>query len=461
MKTRENKLSITEGTIWKTLLFFFFPILMGSFFQQMYNTVDTIIVGRALGTQALAAVGASSSLINLINGFFIGLSSGATVVLSQFYGAGDQEGLKKSLHTGISLSLVLGGITLLTGIFLGPSVLRLIQTPENCLADAITYVRIYFLGAVASMVYNMGTGILRAMGDSRKPMIFLMISCFTNILLDLLCVIVWNMGIAGAAIATVASQCISAILVLVTLYRLPGETGLKWNCLRLNRAMLRRILGIGIPAGLQFITYDLSNLITQSSINSFGDITTAAWTAYAKSDTIIWMVIGAFGVSITTFVGQNYGAGKYDRIRRSTWICMAMSAAVVMLLSGVEILFREWILGIYTTDPAVIQTGVYMMLFAVPYCVLFVPVEVLGGTMRGTGYSLVPTFITGVFACAFRICWVFLVVNRWHSLKLLVMCYPISWLLCSAVFFAVYFRGRWMRHISPAAQIPDGCSAAL
>lgn len=445
MNAREKNTSITEGTIWKQLLLFFFPILMGSFFQQMYNTVDTIIVGRALGTQALAAVGSSSSLINLINGFFIGLSSGATVILSQFYGAGNLTGLKKSLHTGVALSLALGALTMLIGVTLGPGVLRLIQTPDNCLADAVTYVRIYFLGAVASMVYNMGTGILRAMGDSKKPMIFLIISCVTNILLDLLCVIVWNLGIAGVAIATVASQCISAILVIASLCRLPQEMRLQWRLLCLEGPILRRILGIGIPAGLQFITYDLSNLITQSSINSFGDVTTAAWAAYAKSDPIIWMVLGAFGVAVTTFVGQNYGAGKYDRIHKSTWTCMAMSAAAVALLCALEVFFREWILGIYTTDPEVIRIGAFMMICVLPYGVLFVPVEVLGGTMRGTGYSLVPALITGLFACAFRIGWVFLVVSRWHTVKVLILCYPISWLLCAAVFIAVYFRGHWIQ----------------
>lgn len=445
MRRNTSPPQITEGVIWKQLLLFFFPILMGSFFQQMYTTVDTIIVGRALGTQALAAVGSSSSLINLINGFFIGLSSGATVILSQHYGANDREGVEKALHTGYLLSLVLGGLTMVTGIALGPTVLRLIQTPENCLKDAMIYVQVYFTGAVASMVYNMGTGMLRAMGDSKRPMYFLMISCFLNIIMDILCVVVWKMGVAGAAIATVISQYISAVLVTVPLCRRARETRLQLRKLRPDSRVLSRILAIGIPAGLQFITYDLSNIITQSSINSFGDVTTAAWTAYVKSDTIIWMVISAFGVAITTFVGQNYGARNYDRIRRSTWICMGMSAVIVLALSALEVYFRGWILGIYSTDLEVIRTGAKMMLYAVPYCVLFVPVEVLGGTMRGVGYSLVPTLITGLCACAFRIGWIFTAVRRWHSLGVLISCYPISWLLCAAVFFAVYFRGNWLK----------------
>ena len=209
--------SITQGIIWKQLLVFFFPILMGSFFQQIYNTADTIIVGRAIDTRALAAVGSSSSLINLVSGFFIGLSSGATVVLSQYYGANDPDRVEKALHTGIVLSVVLGILTTLTGILLGPAVLRWIQTPETCMDDAVIYVRIYFSGAVASMVYNMGTGILRAMGDSRRPMYFLLFTCLLNIFMDILLVVVLKMGVAGAAIATVISQCISAVLVLLGL----------------------------------------------------------------------------------------------------------------------------------------------------------------------------------------------------------------------------------------------------
>ena len=445
MKQTVKPASITEGVIWKALLSFFFPILLGSFFQQMYNTVDIIIVGRAVGTQALAAVGSSSSLIMLVNGFFIGLSSGATVILSQYYGAGDRSGTEKALHTGFLLSLVLGSATALFGICWGPGILRLIQTPENCLDDAVLYVQIYFSGAVASIVYNMGTGLLRAMGDSVRPTVFLIITCFLNVLLDLLFIVVWKMGIAGAAIATVISQCISAVLVTISLCRLPGEYRLRWQNLLPDRFLLRRILAIGIPAGLQFITYDLSNIITQSSINSFGDTTTAAWTAYGKTDAIIWMILAAFGVAITTFVGQNYGAGRLDRIKKSVWICCAMSTVSVIVLSTLEVIFREQILGICSTDPEVIQVGAYMMQFAVPFIFLFVPVEILGGAMRGCGYSLVPTLITGAFACIFRICWVFFVVTRVHQLSILILCYPISWLLCAITFLIVYFRGRWLR----------------
>lgn len=388
---------ITEGVIWKQLLFFFFPILLGSFFQQMYNTVDTIIVGRFVGTRALAAVGATSALLNLMNGFFIGLSTGATVLLSQFYGAKSKQGVQDALHTGVALSLLLGA------------------------------------------------GILRAMGDSRRPTVFLMAACGVNIVLDIVCVVVLKMGVAGAAIATVFSQVVSAGMVTVALLRQPEETRLSLKKIRFQGELLKRILYVGVPAGLQFVTFDLANTLIQSGINSFGDVAVAAWTAYVKTDSLTWMISGAFGVSVTTFVGQNFGAQKYDRIRQSVWVCMGMSVALTGAMSALVIAFRPVILGIYTTDPVVIRLGVYVMAWTVPFNVLFMPVEVFAGAMRGTGYSVVPTVITCMCVCVFRVVWIFTVVRTWHRIELLAVCYPLSWLLAATVFAIVYFRGGWLR----------------
>ena len=329
MQRKAAAAQITEGVIWKQLLIFFFPILLGTFFQQMYNTVDSIIVGRFVGTQALAAVGATSAPINLMNRSFGGLSTGATVLLSQFFGANDRRGVSSALHTGAGLSLVLGLLILVLGTTAGPRLLRLMKTPEACMEDAVLYIRILFTGSVASMIYNMGAGILRAMGDSKRPMIFLVITCFVNILMDLLCVVVLKLGVAGAAIATVLSQAVSAVLVTAALLRLPEDVRLRFRKIRLDPGLLRRILYVGVPAGLQFITFDLANILIQSGINSFGDITVAAWTAYVKTDALTWMISGAFGVSITTFVGQNFGAQKYARIRQSVWVCLGMSVALI------------------------------------------------------------------------------------------------------------------------------------
>ena len=444
MQSKSPPQQITEGVIWKQLLIFFFPILLGSLFQQLYNTVDTIIVGRFVGTQALAAVGSTSALISLVSGFFIGLSTGATVLLSQFYGARNKKGVEQAIHTGVTLALLLGALVTVLGLALSPTILRLTQTPENCMADAVLYTRIYFSGAVASMLYNMGAGILRAMGDSRRPTIFLFIACVTNIVMDILCVVVLKLGVAGAAIATIFSQAVSAVLVILVLLRQPEESRLSLRKLGLEGSLMKRILYVGLPAGLQFVTFDLANILIQSGINSFGDVTVAAWTAYIKTDALTWQISGAFGVSVTTFVGQNFGAQKYARIRQSVWTCMGMSVALVGALSALVITFRTFILGIYTTDPEVIRVGAYVMLWTVPFNFVFMPVEVFAGAMRGTGYSVMPTVITCMCVCVFRVVWIFTVVSRWHCIELLALCYPISWVLAATVFFIGYLRGTWL-----------------
>ena len=445
----KNNTQITEGVIWKQLLIFFFPILLGTFFQQMYNTVDTIIVGRFVGTQALAAVGSTSSLINLINGFFIGLSTGCSVMVSQFYGANDREGVRNCMGTSAVLAIILGVLAILVGVICSPYLLQLIKTPESCLNDAIRYATIYFCGAAATVVYNMGAGILRAMGDSKRPLYFLVVTCFSNILLDLLLVVVLKLGIVGAAIATVLSQIISTLLVIIALCRLPVDIRLNLRSLHMDSKLLKRILIIGLPAGLQFITFDLSNLLVQSGINSFGEITTAAWTA-------TWMVSGAFGVSITTFVGQNFGAQKYHRIRQSVWTCLGMSIAVQLFISACTLTFRGFILGIFTTDADVIRVGSYAMLWIVPFNALFMFVEVFAGTMRGTGCSVLPTAITSICICCFRVLWMLVVVSRWHTIEMLCIVYPLSWVLASVVFLTVYLRGTWLRkRIAACGMTPE------
>ena len=455
MEMQSNQRQITQGPIWKQLLIFFFPILLGTFFQQMYNTVDTIIVGRVVGTTALAAVGATGPLVNMVNGFFIGISSGATVILSQNYGAGNRQGVQDALHTGVTLSLGLGAIITVLGVGLGPWVMSLMNMPKNCMGDASVYLRIYFAGAIGSMVYNMGAGILRAMGDSRRPMLFLMATCVLNVVLDVLFVAVLKMGVAGAALATTISQFISAVLPIRVLLRLP-EDALDLRKLRIDRKLLGRILRIGVPAGLQFVTFDFSNILIQSGVNSFGDVTMAAWTAHGKTDAITWMISGAFGVSVTTFVGQNFGAQKYRRIRQSVWISLAMSVALVGAVAALILTFRTQILGIYTDDPNVVAVGSMIMLSIMPFNVVFMPIEVFAGTMRGVGYSVMPTLITGSCVCLFRILWLMTVVRRWHTLKMLTICYPISWILAATVFFIVYLRGNWLRsRIAQCGMAPE------
>ena len=443
MAINSNK-GITEGVIWKQILLFFFPILFGSFFQQMYNTVDTIIVGRFVGTAALAAVGASGPILSLINGFFLGVSSGATVILSQYCGASDREGISKALHTAIALAVALGLLIMTIGMAMAPSILRLIGTPEGCMDEAVVYCRIMFGGALASMLYNMGSGVLRAMGDSRRPMIFLIICCAVNIGADLLFVWGLNLGVTGAAVATVLAQTISAVLVLRTLLKQPEEARLELKKIRFHGKILRSILQIGIPAGIQFMMFDLSNLIVQSSINSFGEAAVAAWVAYGKADGITWMLSGAIGVSVTTFAGQNFGAQKYDRMRRAVWICLALGTIMGGGLALLEYFFREPLLGLFTTDREVIAIGGRMMAKIVLFNVMFMPIETFGGAMRGTGYALVPTAIMLVCVCLARVLWVTIVVSQVHTIEMLCLAYPVTWTLCTMVFAIVYFRGGWL-----------------
>lgn len=323
-KTKETEITegqnqITEGVIWKQLLLFFFPILFGTFFQQLYNTVDAIVVGRFVGKEALAAVGGpTGTLINLLVGFFVGLSSGATVIISQFYGARREDKVGFAVHTSIAFSLLCGAGIMAVGILFAPWALSAMGTPRDILTYAILYMRIFFLGTIPNLIYNMGSGILRAAGDSRRPLFFLITGCVTNIVLDVVLVVYLHMGVAGAAAATILSQTASALFVIIVLTRTEEMYRLRFSRIRLDRRMLNRIIRIGLPAGLQSVMYSLSNVIIQSGVNSLGTDTIAAWTAYGKIDSVFWMIINAFGISITTFVGQNYGAGKMDRVKRAS-----------------------------------------------------------------------------------------------------------------------------------------------
>ena len=456
MRKNTDMQQITEGVIWKQLLIFFFPILLGTLFQQLYTTVDTIIVGRAVGTGALAAVGATTALVNLFTGFFIGLSSGVTVVVSQAYGAKDKEGVSRSLHTGMALFILLGVIITFVGIFMGPVILRWTHVPESCYKDSVLYVRIYFTGTLAFMIYNMGAGILRSFGDSLRPTLFLIAASIINIVLDIVFVVYLPWGIAGAAWATVISQIASGVLVLISLMKQPEFTKLHFRKLRIHRNLLRTILIIGVPAGLQFITYDLSNILVQSGVNSFGEITVAAWTAYQKTDAITWIIVNSCGLAITTFIGQNFGAQKYRRVRQCVWISMAMSTAMVLTSSLTILFLRRPILGIYTTDQEVINVGAWVMLMILPFNFIFMPTEVFAGAMRGTGYTLVPTLITACCVCLFRVIWVTFLVPAYHVLPMLAAVYPISWIIALVFFTVTYFRGTWLKKsIAMSGMVPE------
>ena len=430
---------ITEGVIWKQLLIFFFPILFGTFFQQLYNTVDAVIVGRFVGKEALAAVGGSTgTLINLLVGFFVGLSSGATVIISQFYGGGREKRVSEAVHTAIAFSLACGVGLMVIGIAASPIALRAMGTPDDIMQYSLSYIRIYFLGIIPNLVYNMGAGILRAIGDSKRPLYYLMASCFTNIVLDLVLVVWLRLDVRGAAIATIVSQFVSAVLVVLQLLRTKDSYRLVIRKIRLNLFMVMRIVRIGLPAGLQSVMYSASNIIIQSSVNSLGTDTVAAWTAYSKIDSVYWMIISALGISITTFVGQNYGAGKLDRVKRGIYVCLGLSFLITAILSVTLYLGGGYIYLMFTADAAVIAKGMEILHFLVPAFATYVCIEVLSGALRGTGDCWIPMIMTAVGVCALRVLWILVAVPLKPDILTVVFSYPLTWSITS-ILFLVYF----------------------
>ena len=437
-----QKNSITEGVIWKQLLRFFIPILLGTFFQQLYNTVDAVVVGQFLGKQALAAVGGGTgTVINLLIGFFTGLSAGATVVISQHFGARDDEKISKSIHTAFALSIA-GAIAITAiGLLTSEMLLVAIGTPDDILPLAIRYINIYFAGSVFVVVYNMGAGVFRAIGDSRSPFLFLMAGCVTNIVLDLLFVGGFGMGVEGAAYATVISQAVSVLLVVITLRRKKDATRLEFRLIRFDLPLLRNMLIIGIPAGIQSIMYTISNLIIQASINSFGTDTAAAWAAYSKLDQCYWMIVNAFGLAITTFVGQNFGAGRIDRARKGVKVCLAMASGTTILLTAIYLLYGNYGLLLFTTDRAVIDIGVDIIMQIAPWFISFVPIELLSGAIRGAGKSFVPTVILIFGVCVLRIIWILIVPFIMPTLFGVLASYPITWVISALLFLIYYAKG--------------------
>ena len=332
----EQKNQITEGVIWKQLLIFFFPIVIGTFFQQIYNTADSIVVGRFVGKEALAAVGGSvNQIVMLIVEVFVGLTSGASVIMAQFYGARDRQNLNKTLHTAYAFAIVTGAVVSIMGFMISPNVLVMMKTPSELMTDSITYLHIYFCGMIFNIIYNMGASILRAVGDSKRPLYVLIMTCVLNIALDILLVVIFHMGVMGVALATVTCQGISAAMVTWILMKGNDLFQLRFREIRFYRVSLRAVLRIGIPAALEATMYTIANLIIQVFVNELGTDTVAAWGTFAKIDAVYWMVVNAFGISITTFVGQNFGAGKVRRMRKSVGVCMVMAYAGALLVSGV------------------------------------------------------------------------------------------------------------------------------
>ena len=435
MKT--NK--ITEGVIWQQLLLFFFPILFGTFFQQLYNAADAIVVGRFVGKEALSAVGGSTGMLTqVVVGFFVGLTSGSAVMISQYYGARRPEMVGYAVHTSIAFSILAGLVIMALGIWLAPAMLMAMDTPADVLELSVVYLRIYFAGIIGNLIYNTGAAILRAIGDTRRPLYFLIASCLVNIALDVFFVVGLHMGVMGAALATIISQAFSAVLVILVLVKAQDMYRLNLKQIRIDSLMLKRIVRIGFPAGLQSVMYSSSNVIIQSSINALGTNTVAAWAAYSKLDSVFWMIVNAFGISVTTFVGQNYGARKPERVREGIRCCMVMTLVVSLLIS---FLIYNW--GIYgfqlfSTDADVVRIGIDMMRYLTPFYVTYVTIEILSGALRGVGDCWVPMILCCFGVCALRITWILLAVPLKRDIYTIMFSYPMTWVVTTVLFIIYY-----------------------
>lgn len=437
---KEN--AILTGVIWKQLLIFFFPIALGTFFQQFYNTIDAIVVGRFVGKNALAAVGGSSGqIINLIVGFFTGLTSAATVVVSQFFGSGDRKKVSECIHTLYAFS-VLGSIVItILGIVLAPTLLEVMNTPLELMEQSTLYLQVYFAGSLFIFIYNTGAAVLRALGDAKRPMLYLIVCCIINVVLDLLFVLAFHWDVLGVAVATLIAQAVSAVLCTRALMVSTDLCDFALTKIRIHWDVLKTQLYIGLPGGVQGSMYSLSNMILQTAVNVIGTDASAAWTAMGKLDAFYWMIGGSLGIAVTTFVGQNYGAGLMDRVKKCVRVGLFMSMASAIFFTFVLLVFRTPLLAIFTDDMAVLQIAADSMAIIAPFYIAFTFIEIYSGALRAMGDVIIPMIMTMLGVCAFRIVWVLFVVPLNHTMETISLNYPISWVV-TALCFIVYYRYR-------------------
>lgn len=430
---------LTEGSIWKQMLKFFFPIMFGTFFQQLYNTVDAIIVGRFVGSDALAAVGGSAGMIvNLIVGFFVGLTAGASVIVSQFFGSGDRQKVSKSMHTIYAFSIIGSVVISVVGYFFAPELLKMMSTPADIYEDSLLYLRVFLIGIVFMFVYNTGSALLRAIGDSRRPLNYLIICCIINIVLDILFVAGLQMGVFGAALATIIALAVSSILVTRALAKSKELCDFSIREIRIDWDTLKTQIYIGFPGGVQSSMYSLSNMILQVAVNKIGTDAAAAWTTLAKMDAIYWMVGGSLGTALTTIVGQNYGAGKMDRVKKSVNIGLGLYYAFSIVIVTVLMAFQRPLFSIFTDNQAVLDIAVSAFSIMAPFYLLFSFIEIYSCALRGMGDVLIPMIMTMLGVCGFRVVWAIFIVPLNPSMELISWSYPVSWALTSACFIIYY-----------------------
>ena len=445
MKTAREKTNLTEGSVWKKLLVFFLPIAAGTIIQQLYNAVDGLIVGRFVGTNALAAVGGSSAqIINVLVGFFVAMTAGASVVIGQIYGAGRREDLNKAIGNAVTVMGLFGIALMILGFAASPALLRLLNTPEETLEGAVLYLRIYFLGVPFLMVLNMESSILRAVGDSFHPFLFMVAGCVLNIVMDAVFVIVFGWGIAGVAIATVAAQVVNTALLTRQLNRKGQEYRLTFRELGIKGVYLANMLRLGVPAGLQSSMYSVSNMIIQVGVNSLGTVVVASWAMSGKTDGFYWALSNAMGAAITSFIAQNYGAGRTDRVKQCVKQGLIMHLVITVVVSAGLMLTAIPALRLLTPDEAVVETTYLIMSYFVPFYFTWVLVEVLSAVLRGAGDAVYPVVIIGIGVCLFRVIWILTVFRYFGTLLSLCLSYTVSWTITSIALVIYYRKGGWM-----------------
>lgn len=434
---------LTDGPIGKELWLFTLPLILGNLFQQMYNAADTIIVGRFVGETALAAVGSSGPVINLLISLFMGVGIGAGVVIARYYGAGDMDAAVKTIHTTVVAGIVTGAFMSVFGVFFTPVLLRWMDTPASVMGESVAYFRIYFAGSLFSILYNFGSSIFRALGDSRRPLYYLIISSVVNIALDLLFVAVLGWGVAGAAWATVLSNGLSVLLVFYKLSTDGGQLRLRLGLLRCTKRYLIQIIQIGLPSGFQNAVVSLSNVVIQSGINSFGDLAMAGTAAYRKIDGFAQIPTASFSMALSTFVSQNLGAGQPERAKKGANIGL-LSTMIMAELIGVAVFVFAWpITALFCDDAQVIQYGVDMARTIVPFYLLLAYSHGMAGVLRGAGLAKVPMFVMMFCWCVFRVVWIQVVGAFIHDIGIVYVTYPITWSISGVIFTIYYFKSNW------------------
>ena len=449
---RHRDTDMTEGNIARLLINFALPLLIGNIFQQLYNTVDSIVVGNYVSKQALAAVGCTGPIINALIGIFVGLSGGAGVVISQYYGAKDREKLHSAVQTTVALTLIMCAVLTALGVLFTPYMLLLMDTPADVLPAAVEYLRIYFWGVSGLLLYNIGSGILRAVGDSTHPLYFLIFSALTNTVLDVLFVKFFRMGIAGAAVATIVAQGLSAVLVIGMLIRSNADYRIDPRYPQLKGSLLRKICAIGIPTAIQMGITAFSNIFVQSYINHFESSCMAGWAAYNKIDAFALLPLTSLSMSITTFMGQNLGAGKLDRAKKGPLICLGISFGIVALILIPLMIFAPQLVSLFNREEEVLRFGTLFIRMISPFYLLCTINQVLAGALRGAGDTKSSMFIMLGSFVVFRQIYLFIVYRLGGGIIPIALGYPAGWIMCSTILLLYYRSGAWMRkyRLSPA-----------